>query len=251
MGCSLKNSLIKHPFWGTFMWKPPIQHPNLDLRGRSFNRLWCRALVHKSGRGWISSDRLTHYSDIPSGSVMYIYIYLVWSLFQAFFFAVYCRRSAQPLLLQHASMSWRRSPWWENCRIRLPHQISATVPGLFPGEKRANIGMPRKKFKAACHNLSLTVIMQKGYKVPSANPLGQVLAGNGPGTILVYIYIYIFVYIYIYLYIFVYIYIYIYIYLYIFVYICIYIYLYIFVYICIYIYLYIYIYNIYTCIYGT
>ena len=30
--------------------------------------------------------------------------------------------------------------------------------------------------KAACHNLSITVLVQQGYKVPSANPPGQVQA---------------------------------------------------------------------------
>ena len=53
--------------------------------------------------------------------------------------------------------------------------LPATVPGLFPGEKKANMGTPQK-LKAACHNLSITVLVQQGYKVPSANPPGQVQA---------------------------------------------------------------------------
>ena len=55
--------------------------------------------------------------------------------------------------------------------------LPATVPGLFPGEKKANMGTPQK-LKAACHNLSITVLVQQGYKVPSAISW----TGSGTGT---------------------------------------------------------------------
>ena len=42
--------------------------------------------------------------------------------------------------------------------------------------KKGEHGHATQKLKAACHNLSITVLVQQGYKVPSANPPGQVQA---------------------------------------------------------------------------
>ena len=222
------------------MWKPPIQHPNLDLRGRSFNVYGAEPWFTKADVGGFlriaSHTILTYHLEVLC---IYIYIFGLEPV-SGVLFAVYCRRSAAAF-----AFAARIHVLTTLTVVRKLSHTPATPnfghsPWLFPGEKRANIGMPRKNSKLPATTYPSQSSCRKDTKYHQPILLDRFLPETGPEPywyIYIHICVYIYICIYLYIYTYIYIFVYICIYLYIYIYICIYLYIYLYIYIFVYIYI--------------